>query len=239
MPESLTAGPAFLLQLMQNARVRSLKSIHVGGALTDRWIFEKGFEMWPHAHWTHIYGSSEAEPVATLDARVAVEQSRARGFFQTLALGNPVEDIRSSLENDGAWVTGPHVCPRYVGNEEENRLNKRKDSEGNVWHFMGDRIVSDSLGWWYAGRSQQNADDFALEQRLYSFLNASHSFIHRDSENRLYLVGKKVESRAGEVQKRFPEIHQVIEAPLFRDLRHRARIDRNKSLKKGAPWLAG
>ena len=239
MPESLTAGPAFLLQLMRTAKAKSLKSIHIGGALTDRWIFEKGFETWPEAHWTHIYGSSEAEPVSTLDARVAVEQSRARGLFQTLALGSPVSDIRSSLENDGAWVAGPHVCPRYVGNEEENRLNKRRDPEGNVWHFLGDRVVKDDQGWWYAGRSQQSPDDFALEQKVYSFLGASHSFIHRDPENRLYLVGKKLESRAASIQKRFPEIHQVIEAPIFRDLRHQARLDRKKTLQKGAPWLAG
>ena len=35
---------------------------------------------------------------------------------------------------------------------------------------MGDRIISDDEGWWYAGRVAQPEDEFHLEQRIYSCL---------------------------------------------------------------------
>ena len=94
MPTSLTCGPAFLLQLIKsNFPFPSLNRFHIGGALTDLWILEKGFKKWPKANWIHTYGSSEAEPVALCDAKEAVLQSKKRGGFQTLYLGRPVEEI--------------------------------------------------------------------------------------------------------------------------------------------------
>ena len=174
-PETLNCGPAFLLRLFDSAKLSGLKSIHVGGALTDCWIFERGFQHWPEAHSCHIYGGSEVEPVAIADARIAVEQSRKRGFFQTLYLGRPVEEIKAKVEPQGLWVAGPHVCPEYLGNPEENRLLKKKDSHGVLWHFMGDRIQEDSTGWWYQERSGQSVEDFQLEQTVYQKAQSSKS----------------------------------------------------------------
>ena len=91
----------------------------MGGALTDCGIFERGFTKWPNVDWKHLYGSTEVEPVAVADARVAVSKSRARSYFQTLYLGQPIADIQYELEPNTVWVTGPHVCPRYLTNEEE------------------------------------------------------------------------------------------------------------------------
>ncbi len=43
-PISLTTGPAFLIQLLQYENILpELRSVHVGGALTDTWIFKKAF----------------------------------------------------------------------------------------------------------------------------------------------------------------------------------------------------
>lgn len=242
-PESLTCGPAFLLKLMdetQGQALRSLKSIHVGGALTDCWILEKGFARWPEAHWSHVYGSSEAEPVCISDARDAVARSRRADFFQTLSLGHPVGEISAAVEENGAWITGPHVCPEYFANPEENRIHKRRDSEGRVWHFMGDRVSADEFGWWYRGRSGQNPKDFILEQKIYSELQSSKSFTVRrapnnatdDTTNELSLVGEGLAHRRQDILRKFPEISRVIEAKIIRDSRHRARIDRPSTLRK-------
>ena len=226
LPETLTCGPAFLLSLMRHARVPSLKSIHVGGALTDCWIFEQGFDRWPDAHWTHVYGSTEAEPVALADAREAVARSRDHGFFQTLYIGRPIDDIRMKLEADGVWVTGPHVCPAYVGDEDANRVNKRKDEAGSTWHFMGDRLIEDDEGLWYAGRSNQDANDFDLEQQIYAELQSSKSFVHRTACGAGILIG--------EVDASFEHagIDAVRATQICRDRRHRARIDRHKTLMR-------
>lgn len=236
-PESLTCGPAFLLRLMENGNFNSLKSIHIGGALTDCDIFEKAFSLWPASHISHIYGSSEVEPVALVDAKIAVKNSREAGYFQTLNLGVPVPEITPSLEENGLWVTGPHVCPEYVGSAIENKINKRRDEKQRVWHFMGDRITEDSKGWWYSGRSAQSIEDFKLEQKVYSFLKSSKTFVHRKG-NELHLLGD-LKKREAELKKYLPQIVSFTQCEIIRDNRHRARIDRNQTLKKGAPWLVG
>ncbi|WP_413943273.1 AMP-binding protein [Bdellovibrio sp. HCB-162] len=231
-PVTLTTGPAFLLELFKYQNILpELKSIHVGGALTDTWIFKEAFKRWPKSQFLHLYGSSEAEPVAHADAREAVSFSEGKGYFQTLFVGHPASEIQSKFEDTGLWVTGPHVCPEYIGNAEENKKNKHKDSEGHVWHSMGDRIVSDEKGWWYSGRSQQSLEDFELEQQVYAFLKSSKAFLHK-SRTGLCLVGENLSGKELEIRKTFPVIQAVHEAKIIRDRRHRARIDRLQSLKK-------
>ena len=243
-PVTLTSGPAFLRKLMQNSQTKSLKSIHIGGALTDCALFERAFQYWPDAHWGHIYGGSEVEPVAVTDARLAVEESRKRGFFQTLYLGKNVAQIRPKLESDSLWVAGPHVCPEYLGNDQENQIYKRKDNDGVLWHSMGDRIQAEPSGWWYMGRSGQRIEEFQLEQKIYSHLQSSKSFIYSKSGTKgevgkveRWLIGEGVKARKNEIIAAFPAIDGVCEARIYRDRRHRARIDRRKTLEKGASWL--
>lgn len=230
-PETLATGPAFLERLLKinPDALKAMKSIHVGGALTDIALMEKVFETAPSTPVRHVYGSSEAEPVATADARQAVQLSKAKGYFQMLSLGAPVPEIAASITPDGLWVTGDHVCKFYVGSDQENALNKKKDDKGRVWHFMGDRIETATDGWWYAGRSFQRPEDFELEQRLYSFLQSSKCFVHRDPRNERVLIGEGLLKNAPDIRRHFPEIDLIREAKIYRDARHRARIDRAKS----------
>jgi len=235
-PETLTCGPGFLLQLMRHTRADSLRAVHVGGALVDCAILEAAFGRWPRAEWQAVYGSTEAEPVAVCDARVAVARSREEGRFQVLCLGAPVTEIDSDPGEEGLWVTGPHVCPRYLDNAGENRRLKRSDGDGRTWHFMGDRIDTRGPGrddWWFAGRSSQETDDFELEQQAYSQLQSSNAFVHRRKTGERVLVGENVRSAS------VKGIDRCVEARICRDRRHRARIDRRRTLEKGAKWLLG
>jgi len=236
-PATLTTGPAFLLNIFDQP-IASLKSIHVGGALTDCAIFERGFKSYPTAHWTHVYGSSEAEPVAVADAHEAVALSRERGLFQTLYLGKPVPEIRHQIENDSLWVAGDHVCPLYWGlaDSPENREHKRRDPTGCTWHNMGDRIEADSAGWWYAGRSGQKKQDFQDEQALYTLLGTSKAFIDvaQAGTRALYVENMKRHSaKLGQFS------GPVFDTKIVRDPRHRARIDRAASKKRGKLWGDG
>ncbi len=120
-PETMTCGPAFLQRLTGLAELKKIKRANVGGALTDCGTLEAAFSAWPDARWFLVYGSSEAEPVSVSDARRSTERSRARGLFQALYLGRPIPEIRYELEEDSLWVSGRHVCPRYIANEEANR----------------------------------------------------------------------------------------------------------------------
>jgi olefin beta-lactone synthetase len=238
-PHTVSCGPAFLEKMLQSARLARLESIHVGGALTDAALLERAFNKWPGAHFVHVYGSSEAEPVALSDAREAVRRSRDRGLFQVLCAGRPIDAIDARIESDTVWITGPHVCRMYVGNEEENFKHKRQDADGRVWHDMGDRIELQDGAWWYTGRSGQPAEDFHLEQSIYSALGSSRSFVHRTSPGSTYLVGEDLLPHANMIRARFRAIDRLVTCRIQRDRRHRARIDRRASLAKGAPWLPG
>lgn len=239
LPVTLTCGPAFLKQLIQHHPQLPLKSIHIGGALTDCCLFEEGFAKWPEARWVHVYGSSEAEPVASADARQAVELSKKRGYFQTLFVGQHIPEIEAKVKNGTLWVTGPHVSTFYLGDAESNLKYKEEDIAGKVWHDMGDRILMDQEGWWFGGRGGQPIEEFILEQKIYTFLNSSNCFIYKNNDNSIYLFGEDIKNRQLDIKVHFPEIKDVYNLTVYRDHRHRARIDRKKSLQKGAPWIVG
>lgn len=227
LPETLSTGPAFLKHLIRSGAAPRLRSVQVGGALADCDDFEEAFRHFgEETRFLHVYGSSEAEPVAFSDARVAVQRSRNRGFFQVLHLGGSVPGVRIQTKPDGLWVTGEHVCKRYVGSGDEMKKHKLEDPSGVVWHFMGDRVGEDAEGLWFQGRSFQNPVEFKIEQELYTFLGHSRGFLERDPLGKLVFRGEGVDAEFRRIRNRFPEIDRVLECRIVRDRRHRARIDR-------------
>ena len=234
-PQTATLGPAFLQRLVRQSGYEALREVHVGGALTDCQDFEAAFGRFPQAEFVHIYGSSEAEPVAMMDAREAVRASRDAGFLQTLALGQPISMIETINETDTVWVTGPHVCQLYVGDgvAQENLENKRMDEKGRVWHKMGDRVIERQGVWWYGGRSSQRVEDFELEQRLAVKLGHSRVFVSRSSAGATVYVEGDSESlqRAWQEIAELKDLVELRSCRIRRDRRHRARIDRALSVK--------
>lgn len=224
-PGSLTCGPTFLeMALNHGAALAGLRAVHVGGALTDCATFERAFAALPQARFQHVYGGTEAEPVALMDARESVRLSREAGYLQVLALGRPVPEIRHRIDEKGLWVSGPHVASTGAA--------------GGDWHPMGDRVKQDSQGrLWYAGRTSQAAADFELEQRIHATLGHTRSFLHRS--DRLWLLGEGVVGAEARIRSRHPEIFGIEDLRIYRDARHRARIDRALSIKRGATWLVG
>ncbi len=232
-PPTLSTGPAFLKTLLDLdllSHFETLERIVIGGALTDCAIMEKVFATFPKNKFLHIYGGSEAEPVAVCDARIAVKKSREKGFFQTLYLGNVVPQVEHQVRDGVLWVSGPNVAGEYVGSKEENKGIKERDASGKLWHCMGDRMQETEEALWYAGRESQKPQDFLLEQKIYSLLQSSKSFIFRDKSEKLYLIGEKVFDKG--IKAKFPEISEIIESNIIRDKRHRSRIDRKRSLPK-------
>jgi acyl-coenzyme A synthetase/AMP-(fatty) acid ligase len=241
-PVSMTCGPAFLRHLVETpqAPFAKLEQIGVGGALTPNSLFEAAFARWPGAKFTHIYGGSEVEPVAHCDAREAVERSRARGFYHALYVGHAIEELGVDLSDEkGPWVAGPNVCPEYVGANDENKKYKRRDADGRLWHFMGDRLEDTPEGFYYAGRSFQESGVFAMEQRVYAHLDRDRLFLHRDAHGRLCAIGEAVKRDLAAIQAVAPEVQRAFDVKLTVDRRHRARIDRAPALKKAESWLAG
>ena len=238
-PSSMVSGPGFLHRLLEftdsrpNA-FRGIDALAIGGATADCSLFECGLQRWPSADWTHVYGATEVEPVTRSDARRSVKLSRARGRVQVLHLGAPIPELRTRFSSEGLWVSGPNVAEPFVA---PTRPDSRGDDGGWPWHCMGDRVTADADGWWFGGRVSQPEGIFELEQRIYSFLDASDCFLDVERDGRLVLYGERLRSRSRSrgmlIEHAFPEIAEVRNRRLVRDRRHRARIDRARSRRRG------
>jgi acyl-coenzyme A synthetase/AMP-(fatty) acid ligase len=237
-PSSLTCSPAFLENLMSQTQIQSFKTIHIGGALVDCKLYQKAFSHWPSTDFIHVYGSTEAEPVTLNNARKSLERSLEKGYEQVLFLGEPVLEITPQLEEDSLWISGPHVSSNSLLFDDSKNY-KKKDHKGNIWHNMGDRIIEDK-GWWYDGRSHQLKSDFKLEQRIYSFLGETQSFLFRDKYNDIHLIGVMSKKNKINIKENFKEIKNVIPIKkIIRDNRHHSRIDRAKNIEKYCKCLIG
>ncbi len=117
-----------------------------------------------------VYGSTEAEPIAGIEARAMLAAMAEEGEARDggICCGPPVPGIRLriirardeavELGPDGwkEWelppgetgevvVAGPHVLGEYFEVPEETRLHKIRDGE-TVWHRTGDAARLDSAG---------------------------------------------------------------------------------------------
>jgi acyl-coenzyme A synthetase/AMP-(fatty) acid ligase len=247
LPQSVTCGPAFFRDLVaftsETSRIRkSLQDIHVGGAPSDCALWETGFEAFPDAQFTHIYGSSEVEPVALIDAKRGVQLSRSQGFYQNLCVGETVPEIKTRTVAEELWVCGPHVCPEYVSASDSEHLVKQRDGNNNVWHNMGDRVqaLDETSALWYLGRSSRSLENVLLEQRIFSFLDSSDGFLVDTERFGKCFVSSSAKAATLRFRSAFEQVKEVLVVQkIERDKRHRARIDIKRTIARNAPWLVG
>jgi acyl-CoA synthetase (AMP-forming)/AMP-acid ligase II len=106
----------------------------------------------PDVEITCVYGSTEAEPIAHLDAtQIAPDDLAAMHAGRGLLVGNPVSDIKLRITQDEIQVAGAHVNGGYLdpAHDAENKI-----AEGDViWHRTGDAGRLDDQGrLWLLGR---------------------------------------------------------------------------------------
>lgn len=233
-PPTLSSGPAFFKKLIDQellSEFNFLDRIVLGGALTDVWILEELVATFPHCEFKHLYGGSEAEPVTMIDGKDALRKSQEKGSFQITCVGKPIPEIKTKFKADHIlWVSGPNVSEEYIGDKSLNEGIKERDSDGRLWHCMGDRLIEVDGVFWFTGRQNQERSDFELEQKIYTYLNSSKAFLHRRNDSELFLVGEDLKQRRSELKRQFPQLTKIIETKIIRDHRHRARINRIKSL---------
>jgi olefin beta-lactone synthetase len=158
-----SGSPAFYERLLDHAEPR-------GEALPFRGLWTGGAPVYPPlaarldaalpgaAHV--VYGSTEAEPIAGIEAGEMVRLTAAAPAGAGLCAGRPVPRIRmrivrpheGPIELDArgwaAWeqpagevgeivVTGPHVLGAYFDAPDETRRHKVRDGDV-VWHRTGD-----------------------------------------------------------------------------------------------------
>lgn len=120
------------------------------------------------------YGATEALPVSSIGSReVLAETGEMTGKGYGVCVGRPVAGISVAIipVSDApiaAWndalalpplevgeitVRGPQVSRAYLNRPDATRLAKIPDSDGGVWHRMGDVGYRDSSGRiWFCGR---------------------------------------------------------------------------------------
>jgi acyl-CoA synthetase (AMP-forming)/AMP-acid ligase II len=185
----LQGSPALLGAMAADSRRRGLtlpdvRRVHTGGAPVFPGLLNRIRTMAPRARVTAVYGSTEAEPMACLDAdTLEAGDLAAIASGRGLPAGRPATAARIRLLPD-RWgtpigpfdsgefeaaclpagqageivVSGPHVLPGYVrgeGDEETKfRVGPRK------WHRTGDAGWLDAGGrLWLLGRCSAVLED--------------------------------------------------------------------------------
>ena len=202
----VSAAPAFI-QAVCNAAILSKKtlskvrSVVVGGSTIPYSLVLQLDEVFPQADIMLVYGSTEAEPIATIGL------NELRQHWNTYAghlVGQPVEQAEVCIVNSQGLldheldvqqaqvpveevgeilVSGTHVLHGYVDNPQANRESKIPRSNGSVWHKTGDAGFFDKQGrLWLVGRIKDalNIENeaiytFAAEKELDSLPNVTRS----------------------------------------------------------------
>ena len=170
---TLAASPPLFDVLADHIRSQGitappLRRIVTGGAPVRDDQLRRWRATWPRTEMVIAYGSSEAEPVASIDADERIALAGGSGYCVGrpvhavhIALipiaKRPVTELRDLPKTGGGVgelvVSGPHVCRDYVGDEGAFAGNKVKDANGMVWHRMGDTGYFDPEGrFWLVGR---------------------------------------------------------------------------------------
>jgi acyl-CoA synthetase (AMP-forming)/AMP-acid ligase II len=172
------ASPAFFEALLRNpGEMPGFSKVFTGGAPVFPDLLDRLQARLPQARVVAVFGSTEAEPMAHLDAAEYEEAMIARtAAGQGLCAGHPVPEIalrilddhwgqplphlteaefQSKLAAPGAVgevvVSGAHVLPGYLdgAGDEETKIRVK----GTVWHRTGDAGWLDEAGrLWLLGR---------------------------------------------------------------------------------------
>jgi acyl-CoA synthetase (AMP-forming)/AMP-acid ligase II len=151
----------------------TLRRAATGGAPVGKETIRKFRTIAPQASVLVLYGSTEAEPIASIEAE---EMLKDTGEEIGVNVGRIVDDLEfkfikihrgpvelgakgwnewesATAEAGELVVSGSHVCHEYYQDPASFCANKIQDTNGKVWHRTGDVGVLDPRGrLWIIGR---------------------------------------------------------------------------------------
>lgn len=177
----ISGSPAFLAPLFRAAQQRPLAGVRrviSGGAPVPISLCAAAEHSIPAGSFVVVYGSTEAEPISSIDAReVRDETAEGTRRGHGLCVGRIASHLALKLVRfapgpvsvgpdglDGLCVapgevgevvvTGPHVNKHYFRNRDAERATKIVDEHGEIWHRTGDAARLDDRGrLWFMGRA--------------------------------------------------------------------------------------
>lgn len=179
---SLVASPALLGRLAdyclrKRQSIPALKRISTGGGPVSPTLAERLGAVAPNAEIMTVYGSTEAEPIASItDDDISIADRREMRVGAGLLVGRPVEgcNVKIIPSRDGLAlgpftesefrtlalpqgdigeiaVSGRHVLPGYA--DPSRNRDTKIDVGGRRWHRTGDAGYLDNKGrLWLVGR---------------------------------------------------------------------------------------
>ncbi len=163
------AAPAFWQEQAEAAiaagRRLPLRRIAVGGAVVGARLLELLARAAPHAEVVAVYGSSEVEPVAVIDAAQVLALASRTAAGAGAPLGPPVPEAAVRILDAGGaplpdgqpgelCVAGGHVAGAWLGDPRDGSGQGHRDADGRLWHRMGDHGYRDADGrLWLLGRT--------------------------------------------------------------------------------------
>ncbi len=174
----MSGAPAYIARLLDGLEdgtsepPATLAAVGVGGARVSRELCARVGVTLPRVRGLVLYGSTEAEPIASVDfddvlgavgEGVLVGTPAEHAEVELVNLPEPVpvdlgpESVTPFLAGTGESgeliVRGPHVNRGYLDDEEATRANKLFERDGSVWHRTGDVARWDPQGrLWLTGR---------------------------------------------------------------------------------------
>ncbi|WP_170403582.1 AMP-binding protein [Ruegeria arenilitoris] len=230
----LLIPPSLCEKLAQCKDTGQLHTVFTGGGpvfpdLTRRLLEQSGLDV------VCVYGSTEAEPIAHLNAReISDGDHRDMAAGRGLLVGRPVSHIKLRIRDDEVQVAGDHVNDGYL-DPAHSKENKIKDGS-NIWHRTGDAGHLDERGrLWLLGRL--GSDVKTPTRRIFPFAVeiAAHQWPGMTNSALMSLNGSPVLCVEGDADNLsnwnrlaqefgVAKVTHVKKIPM--DKRHRSKIDR-------------
>jgi acyl-CoA synthetase (AMP-forming)/AMP-acid ligase II len=167
----ITASPFFIKELSKyiiatNIPTTSVKQVFTGGAPVFPAEAEIFIHAFPHAEVEIVYGSTEAEPISSVNANELVQEKEnilRKGLLvgkpyhkaevKIIAVSDEIIEVNAEQEldlcktntNGEIIVAGPHVLREYFNNDNALKRNKIFIGE-KVYHRTGDSGYLDENG---------------------------------------------------------------------------------------------
>ena len=224
-------SPALMAELLQHSALPDLRIAYLGGGPVYPGVLKR---MRGDVDLHVVYGSTEAEPIASIRWADATDEDRQKiAGGGGLLVGQVVPEVACRIGGDGEiQVSGETVLKGYLDGIGDSE-NKVRDGD-SVWHRTGDAGYIDDQGrLWLLGRVSQAVHDahgalypFCVECILDAHFSIRGAVILQDGE-RVAVIEKDSVSPDEALKALAPQSisRVVVVKKIPMDKRHGAKVD--------------
>lgn len=232
--------PSLCEKLAQTKVPPSLHTVFSGGGPLFPDLLNKLYQASPALRIFCVYGSTEAEPIAHLQAANISSQDHTRmKNGGGLLVGPPVEGLEVRIAANEIQVAGAHVNSGYL-NPAHDAENKIREG-GTIWHRTGDAGYIDASGrLWLLGRAgsqvplaESEVYPFSVETAARQWRGVTQcALLEDEGEAMLVVEGDAAEQATWQTKAKalgLKDVRHIVTLPM--DKRHASKVDRT-ALKK-------